>query len=79
VRPLCRRLRCDGRLFARLWQRVLQAERFQVLEAAVSAGDRVLVIGQSNHPATVRAVEIAKKNEAWVPTLFLLPCRDCLR
>ena len=41
-----------------------EPERFQVFEAAVGAGDRVLVIGQSNHPATVRAVEIAKKNEA---------------
>lgn len=65
-----------------------EAERFQVLEAAVSAAvDRILVIGQSNHPATVRAVEIAKKNEALgadiisfaLPRLFTLTEDDLLK
>ncbi|NOY42080.1 MAG: dihydrodipicolinate synthase family protein [Planctomycetes bacterium] len=64
-----------------------EAERFQVLEAAVGAGDRVLVIGQSNHPATIRAIEIAKKNEALgadiisfaLPRLFTLTDEDLLK
>ena len=64
------------------------AERFQALEAAVGAADsRVLVMGQSNHPATVRAVEIAKKNEGLgadiisfaLPRLFTLTEDDLLK
>ena len=64
-----------------------EAERFQVIEAAVDAADgRVLVVGQSNHPATVCAVEIAKKNETLgadvisfaLPRLFNLTEKDLL-
>ena len=65
-----------------------EEERFQVVEAAVgAANDRVLIIGQSNHPATVHAAEIARKNEALgadiisfaLPRLFSLTENDLLK
>lgn len=62
--------------YASEFYKLSEAERFQVVEAAVGAADdRVLIIGQSNHPATVSAVAIAKKNEALGADLisFALP------
>jgi len=65
-----------------------EEERFQVVEAAVeAANDRVLIIGQSNHPATVHAAEIARKNEDLgadiisfaLPRLFSLTENDLLK
>jgi len=64
-----------------------ESERGTVVETAVHAADgRVAVIGQSNHPGLVQAVEIARANEARgvdmisfaLPRLFALPEPDLL-
>ena len=64
-----------------------EAERAEVVETAVRAADgRVLVIGQSNHPASLHAAGIARANEERgadvisfaLPRLFDLPDDDLL-
>ena len=65
-----------------------ETERAQLIDTAVqAAGGKVLVIAQSNHPASVHAAQIARDNEARgaelisfaLPRLFALPEPDLLR
>jgi 4-hydroxy-tetrahydrodipicolinate synthase len=74
--------------FGSEFYKLSEAEKLQVLEAAIDAADeRVMVIGQSNHFATVHAIELARKNEALgadiisfaLPRLFQLTEYDLLK
>ena len=57
-------------------------ERFQVVEAAIRGAEgRMMIIGQSNHPAAIHAAEIARKNEAIGADIisFALPRQFAIR
>lgn len=73
--------------YASEFYKLTEAERFQVVEAAVAAAaGRVPVIAQSNHPSAKAAVEVAQRNVALgadmisfaLPRIFALGADDLL-